>query len=300
MPTARIRPFNRADRVQLTALVNAHLAAVLPGASLSVQALLSHLETEPGEFIVDRWVAERKTLVAEQDQRIVAAAHLLRYGAGPEVGPGYRDAAEILWFVCWPEAPFWAGSEEAGWTLLEASLRQLAGWGATRTYADGSLPVPSVYGVSEAWPHVRALYHRAGFVPGRAEVVLACAVADLPPRTPHAWSITRRLGINGVRFTAEHDGRPLGYVEVDTGDDGSRFSRGAGRADIGNLLVEENHRRQGVGTALLAEAGRWLTLAGAGLLLTYTDDETPESERQFYERKGFMVLNRTSRGWSRD
>ena len=180
MPTTHIRPFARADRIGLTGLVNAHLAAVIPGASTSVQALLSHLESEPGEFIVDRWVTDRRTLVAEQDGRIVAAAHLLRYGDGPEVGPSYRDAAEIAWLVCWPDAPFWTGSEDAGWAVLEAAVGQLAAWRASRWYADGSLPAPGAYGVPDVWPHIRDLYQRAGFSPGREEVVLACPVADLP------------------------------------------------------------------------------------------------------------------------
>ena len=48
---------------QLTALVNAHAAAVLPGVSASVNAVLAQLEREPGEFIVDPWVSERQTLV---------------------------------------------------------------------------------------------------------------------------------------------------------------------------------------------------------------------------------------------
>jgi len=82
MPSIEVRPFHRGDREQLTALVNAHVAAVVPGISISVNAVLSQLEREPGEFIVDPWVTERVTLVAEQRCRIVAAAHLLRYAAG--------------------------------------------------------------------------------------------------------------------------------------------------------------------------------------------------------------------------
>ena len=88
-----VRPFHRNDRDQVTALVNAHVAAVLPGATLSVQQVLSQLEREPGEYIVDPWVVDRTTLVAEQRGRVVAAAHLLRYGSSPDVGavlPGPR------------------------------------------------------------------------------------------------------------------------------------------------------------------------------------------------------------------
>jgi hypothetical protein len=38
------------------------VAAVVPGVSVSVNTVLSQLEHEPGEFIVDPWIAERKTL----------------------------------------------------------------------------------------------------------------------------------------------------------------------------------------------------------------------------------------------
>ena len=93
MTTGQIRPFRRSDRDQVTALVNAHAQAVVPGVSVSVNAVLSHLEREPGEFLVDPWVRERVTLVAEQRGRISAVAHLVRYGTEPDVGPAMRDTA---------------------------------------------------------------------------------------------------------------------------------------------------------------------------------------------------------------
>jgi hypothetical protein len=95
MSSIEVRPFRRGDREQLAALVNAHAAAVVPGASVSVNTVMNQLEREPGEFIVDPWVMDRATLVAHQRGRIVAAAHLLRYASGEEVSDSYRDAAEI-------------------------------------------------------------------------------------------------------------------------------------------------------------------------------------------------------------
>jgi hypothetical protein len=86
MSTVQVRPFRRPDREQLTTLVNAHVAAVVPGVAVSVNTVMSRLERDPGEFIVDPWVAERITLVAEQRRRVVAAAHLLRYRSGEDVG----------------------------------------------------------------------------------------------------------------------------------------------------------------------------------------------------------------------
>ena len=53
--------------------------------SVSVNAVMSQLEREPGEFVVDPWVTERVTLVADQRRRVVAAAHLLRYTGDDDV-----------------------------------------------------------------------------------------------------------------------------------------------------------------------------------------------------------------------
>ncbi len=38
------------------------------------------MERDPGEYIVDPWVIERETWVAIEDDRLVAAVHLHRYG----------------------------------------------------------------------------------------------------------------------------------------------------------------------------------------------------------------------------
>ena len=113
MSPVQVRPFRRGDREQLTELVNAHVQAVVPGVSVPVNTVMSQLERDPGEFIVDPWVAERLTLVAEQRGRVVAAAHLRRYGTGEGVGESYRDAAEIGWLLYWPQASYWPDSAEA-------------------------------------------------------------------------------------------------------------------------------------------------------------------------------------------
>src|SRR6516165_676429 len=112
MSDIQVRPFRRADRDQLTSLVNAHAEAVVPGLSVSVNTVLGSLERRPGEFIVDPWVSERVTLVAEQRSRVVAAAHLLRYHRDDRAGPAYRDAGEICWLLYWPLAL--AGRDRGG------------------------------------------------------------------------------------------------------------------------------------------------------------------------------------------
>lgn len=98
----QVRAFRRGDRDQLTALVNAHAQAVVSGALVSVNSVLSQLERDPGEFVVDPWVSERATLVAEQRGRVAAAAHLLRYSSGDEVAASYRGAGEIRWLLAGP------------------------------------------------------------------------------------------------------------------------------------------------------------------------------------------------------
>src|SRR5712692_7645567 len=103
--SVEVRSFRRSDRDQLTALVNAHAEAVVPGMSASVSAVLAALERRSGESIEDPWVCERATIVAEQRGRIAAAAHLLRYYADERAGQAARDVGEIAWFLFWPHSP---------------------------------------------------------------------------------------------------------------------------------------------------------------------------------------------------
>jgi GNAT superfamily N-acetyltransferase len=298
-----VRPFRRGDREQLTALVNAHAAAVVPGLSVSVNTVLSQLEREPGEFIVDPWVIERTTLVAEQRGRVVAAAHLLRYGEGEDVRESYRGSGEIRWFLFWPEASFWPDSAAAGDVLVVACVAQLDRWGVKAQHADGALPAPGVYGVPEQWPHVRAAYERAGFAhEGHVEIVLVAEVDALPrPGEPPiaGLSLRRSLGINGTRLSAVLGEEVVGFIEIDTNlEEAGRFPRRGGWADVGNLEVAEEHRSRGVETWLVGHAVEWLSLARVDRLLAYAWPED-EQDRAFLASVGFRELTRTQRGWTR-
>ena len=314
MASIQVRPFHRRDRQQLTNLVNAHAAAVVPGMGVSVSTVLSELERQPGEFIVDPWVRERATLVAEQHGRVAAAAHLLRYYADERAGDAYRGSGEIRWFVFWPEAPagnpYWPDATEAAEKLITACIGQLEEWGVSRQEAGGELPVPGVYGVPEQWPHIRGLYERAGFAhTGHTEVVYLAQVADLPhPAEPPiaGLSVQRSLGINGTRLSALVGETVTGYIEVEIFEKGERLSRHGGWADVGNLRVTEQHRRRGVATWLLGQAADWLRLAQVERLLDYAwlDGQDPTGQddtdrRAFLAASGFAELTRTKRGWSR-
>jgi GNAT superfamily N-acetyltransferase len=242
--------------------------------------------------------------VAEQRGRIVAAAHLLRYGNGDDVGESYRDVGEIRWFVFWPAAPatspYWQDSTEAADALMAACLGQLEEWGVTRRYADGDLPAPAVYGVPAQWPHVRAAYERAGFVQeGQTEIVFVASLTELPrpgPAPIAGLMIERSVGINGTRLSASLPGIVVGYIEVDTLVETNKLALQGGLADVGNLHVEESHRRRGIATWLLAQAADWLRPAGVERLLDCARPEQTEYIA-FLDHAGFQELTRTQRGW---
>ena len=151
----------------------------------SVSTVLSALERQPGEFIEDPWVRERVTLVAGQQDRIAAAAHLLRYFSDERAGTSARGVGEIHWLLFWPEAPAgnpcWPDATEAAGALMAACIRQLEDWGVARQQAGGELPARGVYGVPQQWPHIRAIYQGAGFAhTGHTEIVYLARVDDLP------------------------------------------------------------------------------------------------------------------------
>lgn len=297
--------------------MNAHAAAVIPGMGVSVSTILNDLERQPGEFIVDPWVSERVTLVAEQRGRVAAAAHLLRFSADDHTGETYRGAGEIHWLLFWPEAPagnpYWPDAADAAEKLISACIRQLGTWGVTRQYADGDLPVPGVFGVPEQWPHIRGLYRWAGFTPsGHTEIVYLAPGADLPrPVTAPitGLAVRRTVGMNGTRLSAVLGDEVIGYIEVETFEEGERLARHGGWADVGNLHVSEHHRREGVAIWLLGQAADWLTRAQVGRLLDYAGLEGPDpagsagqdhaAYRAFLQASGFLELTRTDRGWTR-
>ena len=298
MSQVRVRPFQRTDREQVTALVNAHIAAVIPGGSISVNGLLSFLEGESGEYVTNPWVAERVTLVAEQKNRIVATAHLLRYADDPKVGSTYRNVGEILFLVFWPPSTLFPDTEKAARELLAGCAARLHSWRVASVFADGTLPAPGVFGVPEQWPHVRELYREHGFTePMRTELVLFARVADLErPRSELA--AVRTVGICGTRISAVENGATLGFIEVDTNlDSGPRAARFGSWADIGNLHIEKPKRRPELTGWLLGQAADWLELAGATHLLSYANAEFP-AEATLLETFGFRLLTSVGRGYT--
>ncbi|MFI6284793.1 N-acetyltransferase [Streptomyces sp. NPDC051018] len=309
----QVRPFHREDRDQLTVLVNAHAAAVIPGAGVSVNTVLSSLERCPEEYVTDPWVTERLTFVVEHERRIVAAAHLLRYRDDPDVGDGYRDTGHLAWFLHFPsdgasedgsaDAPGPASGEQAAELLMSACLAQLTRWKVRTRLTDGQLPVPGVAGVPEQWPHVRATLERAGFVhTGHTEILLIAAVSELPSPGPAplpGLTLHRTLGELGTRFTVRLDGRPIAYAETSgTLERPERHARPGGLADLADLeLPEDPH--PGLLPWLLGEIRQWLALSGVDRVLAYSGGEDDTSDEfTGLTAHGFRELSRSARGWT--
>lgn len=285
-----IRPFRRDDRDRLTRLVNRHIAAVNPGASVSVNTVLSRIERRPEETILDPWVIERMTLVAEQRGVIVAAAHLLRYGDDARVSGDYRDAAAIEWFL----APVGADEQAAADGLMTACLAQFARWRSARCWYDGKLPAPAVYGLPDQWPHLRALLDRTGWVRVEdpvTEIVLVAATRDLHHPDRADLTVRRSMGELGTVFTAYRGDTRVGALEIDTDlTPPERISRGGGWADVCDAEGEPDVLRW-----LFGRVADWLRLGAIDRLLDYRYPSEPGLPLLL--ECGFTELTRIERGW---
>jgi len=289
-----VRSFERHDRDQLTELVNLHISAVIPGVAVSVNTVMSQLEREPLETIVDPWVVERMCLVVTDDQdRLHAAALLHRFGSGPGVSPDFVDAGEIRWLIFSP------GPLESGRRLLDSCLAVLDAWQVRVQYADGSLPAPACYGVPDSWPHIRSLYSGAGFAPVREETVLAVPCADLIRPRPESWDQHRSVGTLGTRFDLSQDGNALGYIEVcQLSGELAKSNASRGWADVGNLEVEDGVDPETVIPHLYSVGAGWLMRGGIETLLDYHSEEEPPEHLELLQRCGFKTLVTNARGWT--
>lgn len=302
-----VRPFARHDREGLTSLANRHIAAVLPGGSVPVAALLSQMERDSAEPIIDPWVVDRHTVVGLESDRVVAAAHLKRYGTGARVSSALSDAGVVDWLLCDP------GQAAAGSAVLDAAMAQLRTWGVRVWYADGTLPCLGVYGIPDAWPHVAALLVDAGFSDndGQIEVIYAGDLGAVSPPGPPpvaGLELRRVVGTIGTSFEAWLAGARVGVFEVEDfyGTSNVQLARWA---DEANHWVAQPHRNQGIGTWLFRHGCDWLRLGGKDRLLTYAIerrasgaepiDATEPACGRYYGRFGLVRITRTRRGWKR-
>jgi GNAT superfamily N-acetyltransferase len=292
-------PFAPDHLDQPAELFNVHLDAVVPGFALPGPYFGARLLRDPGEAIVDPWVVRRRTLVAIERDRVVAAGHVLRYGATPEVGPAFRNVGEIAWLMAWPSA---CAAAEA---VLAAGLNLLADWGTeTPWLCTGSMFVPAVSGIPDTWPHIAAVVRAAGFAPEleREEVLYGGRIDHLEPLPAppiEGLVLTRRMCDFAPRFAAELAGESIGLFDVRcdlTG--GGVLPALAGWAEPWNVWVDEAHRSQGVGSWLVHSAAPYLRLGGCDrMLLTVAVDDERAGAGRFYERLGLVRLARLDRAW---
>ena len=295
MPAA-VRPFERRDRDQLTALVNLHVAAVIPGITLSVNAVLGQLDREPQETIVDPWVAERCCLVVERQDGIAAAALLHRFRADEDVSDSYRGTGEIRWLVCATDAV------DEGSRLLETVLERMRAWRVRSVGADCVLPALACYGIPITLPHLRRLLVSAGFSePTRTELVLAAKCEDLPGQIMDGLETSRTLGLLGARVTLSRTGTELGFIEIcDQPAEMARSSIAQRWADVGNLVVHDEADAAKVVPALLSAGADWMRLGGIARLIAYWADDVDPAERLAQLKlAGFKVLVSNERGFMR-
>ena len=292
----------------LRGLVNAHLTVMAPGWALTEPFLAAHLQRDPGQAITDPWVTERATLCALEGQRLVAAAHLLRYGRDPAVGPAMAGTGEIAWFLAWPD------KGEAAAALLDAAQAQMHAWGIIQAGAWNTwLPIGPFVGVPDVWPHIAAFLVAAGFRPmvgaehEYEEEVYGGTLNAVPlPTNPPVPGLTLRRGVitglwaaHEMRFTALLDGQELGWCEIalDLTEHGALPALPQW-AWLTELRVEEPWRNRGIGTWLVQYAVAWSRLGGRSRLVVATMADNAGAIR-FYRRFGWELLVHERKGWSR-
>jgi GNAT superfamily N-acetyltransferase len=295
----RVEPPSELHLDQLSQLVNCHLAGVVPGWRMPAGVIASSVQELPGPRGIDPWVVERRTLCAVDGDRLLGAAHLLRYGADESVSACYRGAAEVAWLLFWPRAP------EAAEALIVAARELAAEWAAGRLCAcDTSLPVPVVSGVPETWPHVADALTQAGFepVPDAEEVLYGGALPE-PSTGPRPLTGLRVLAATdepGHCFRADVDGVEVGHLEwAPDLSYGGALPALAGWAELCSLRVGEEWRGRGVGSWLVGRTVPLLQAAGATqVVIALTALDEALGAGRFCRRLGWDPLVRLEHGWA--
>ncbi len=291
----RVQSFEHAYLPWLLDLVNVHLSVAVPGWALTGEFLAEHLERNHDEYLTDPWVVERETICAVEGYRVLAAAHLLRYGDGPEVSESYRGAGEIGWLLFPPDRT------DAASEALSVAKERLSSWPTTRKYGwGGGIPTVPMLGVPDAWPHVAEALSTAGFhTPERhhRETLYGGTLDGVPaPGEPPApgLSIRRTAGNEGARFAVVLDGEEIGHCEFRLDlTRGGALPALSGWADLWEIEVKEGWRNNGVGGWLLRNAAAWMRLAGCGrVVINVTEDDEAAGAGRFYRRFGWDVFTR--------
>jgi GNAT superfamily N-acetyltransferase len=297
----QIQPFDENEHLfAVQNIINRHVEAVVPGWTISPHVILQSMQRNHHQPIIDPWVIERKTLCAVHNGRLLAAAHLLRYGDGESVGEWYKNGGDVAWFVAWPDEP------EAGAALLATAREQMITWGVKSVAAwDSSLPGAHVSGLPECWSHIRALLVDTGFerIHPRHEAIFGGWLTTIAP--PDASPIPgvelrRRMQTPyGVSFTAFLDDKAIGWCQVIADlTHGGEIPTLRGWAELSEMYVQEAWRNRDIGSWLVKHAVEWLRLAGCDrIALSVDSEDEARGAGRFYERFGWKPLSRLEIGW---
>ncbi len=297
----QIELFTAEHLEQVIDLINLHLSAMVPGWGLGPDYLMKYLQRNPGEYVIDPWVIERKTLCAVQRGRVIGATHLLRYGAEPAVSDFYHHAVDIGWLLFWPD------EGQAAAPLMTAAREQAVAWQAARLSGwDNSLPMPLCSGIPDCWPHVQEIFESAGFTAteGRRESIFGGWLRDVPlPGVPPIPGMTLRRILHhdrGVGFIGMLDGQEIGWCDVQPNlTEGDERPLLRGWAEMGEMYVDEAWRDNGVGAWLVQHAVEWLRLAACDrIALTVTAEDEANGAGRFYNRFGWNNFARLEVGWT--
>jgi GNAT superfamily N-acetyltransferase len=128
------------------------------------------------------------------------------------------------------------------------------------------------------------------------------ALADLTTQLgypTHAAELAERLALlagedHTVLVASGEDDRPLGWIHVavEVGLERGRV------AVIRGLVVDERHRHDGIGAALLEDAERWARERRVTQMIVRSRIARTRAHR-FYEREGY-VLEKTSHIFAKD
>ncbi len=290
MPSIQIRPFQRADREQLTKLVTAHIAAVLPGVSVSVNTVMSQLEREPAEAIVDPWVSERR--VRERRDRRWSPPAAIRA----------RSACQRLLPRCW-RGPLARRAPRRDWRERRAARRLRRGHGrlrVARQYAMARCPrsplmaCPPAGRTSKIFTPAPVSCATAGLrsSSSRLSISIRHQRAD---RGPGAAPKRRRLR-DAILCRARRDGR---------GDDRSRERRDRRRYVLSPERLER-HRQPPRDRATPPPRSRNVASRARSGLAAPRQGRAPHRLRRTRGTRrtrlprgaGFRELTRTERGWT--
>lgn len=282
----------------LQALINAHLEMAILGWALPAEYIAERLDRHPEQRILDPWVVERRTIFSVENERVIAAAHLLLYGDTAEVAPDYRAAGDIAWLLFAP------GAEANARALLAAARQQMQAWNVRVTYAwDAGLPVPLCSGIPDAWPHICRLFASSGFAAdGGSEYIFGGALDAIPfPGVAPVDGVHVQFAVSGVEatFILRHDDEHIGRCEcvADLTQDG-RLPAFAGWGQLEALEVAAPWRTLGLGRWLVQHAVAWLREMGCTrIAFSVTPDDDARGAGRFYQRFGWKRWLTLEKGW---